>query len=156
MIPIPAFRLNSRRLFAAIVPSLVLATLAVAFSGSEFGSLTGSIYHSVDKGADVLLASLIISAWLPRSAALLCAIGAALCLPTYSYGWAPGIYRWLFPGSYVYYTDNTFEFAPFGIVGTVALLWMLWIAWSTVRRGPKFEDGFPPEALPESVPGRFV
>jgi hypothetical protein len=138
MLSIPEFSVASRLLFAAIAPAFVFASLATGFEGSEEagGSVTGPIQHLLNIGADLLLASLITSAWMPRSAALLCGLGAVFCLPNYSYGWAPGFYRWMFPGEYSHFDPNTLEFAPFDIIGTLTLIWVLWIASQTIRYAP--------------------
>jgi hypothetical protein len=134
MLPIPDFSIAARRLFAAVVPALLVASIAQAFQGNEEagGTVTGPILRLLDAGTIILLASLILSAWLPRVAAALCVLGALLCLPNYSYGLAPGVFRWLLPGVYAHGSAQALVFAPFDIIGLLTLTGMCWTAWRTV------------------------
>jgi hypothetical protein len=134
MLPLPAFTAKSRRLFAAIVPALVIASIAQALQGNEEvgGTVTGPLLRLFNLGTAALLAALILSGWLPRSAAVVSALGTVLCLPDYAYGWAPGLFRWLFPGPYAHFTTDVLKFASFDIVGTAALRWMCWIGWQVI------------------------
>lgn len=134
MLPIPEFSIVSRRLFAAIVPALVVASIAQAFQGNEEagGTVTGPILRLLDVGTIVLQITLILSGWLPRVAAALCALGALLCAPNYSYEVAPGIFRWLLPGVYAHSSTQILAFAPFDIIGMLSLFGMCWTAWRTI------------------------
>jgi hypothetical protein len=135
MLPAPEFSFASRQMFVAIVQAFVVTSFAVAFSGSEEsgGSVTGPLQHLLDMGADLLFAALILVAWMPRSAAALSCLGAVLCLPNYSYGYAPGVYRWLFPGGYLHASRSVLVLAPFDMIATVALFYMIWVASRTLR-----------------------
>jgi hypothetical protein len=132
---VPDFTIASRRLFAAIAPAFVAASVAVTFAGSEEsgGSVTGPLQHLLDMGTDLLFVAIVLVAWTPRTAAVLCGFGAVLCLPNYSYGYAPGLYRWLFPGTYLHGNQSAFAFAPFDLSGTIALLRMIRGAWQTLH-----------------------
>ena len=52
----------------------------------------------------------------------------------YSYGWIPGVYRWLFPSAYTYNPTGIFELSPLDNFGALTLLRVIWIAAQTLRR----------------------
>ena len=136
MLPTPDFGYRSQQLFAGILPALTTASIARAGTGPEEagGLLTGPVLHMLDMGIDVLLVSLIASAWTPSAAAILCCLGAVLCLPNYGYGLAPGLFRGLFPGEYAGNSSITIWFVPFDIVGTLALALAAGTACSVLRQ----------------------
>jgi len=133
----PGFIPMSRRLFAAIVPALVMANLAQFGQGSEEagGLVTGPLLHLFDMGSEVLLASLVISVWASRAAAPVCILGAVLCLPAYSYKWAPGVFRSLFPGTYALVDHEWFALSTVDIIGSLTLIWTMFAASDTIRAG---------------------
>lgn len=135
LLPVPQFDLKSRRLFASIVPALVLAFVQLAFhDGSEYigGTITRPIFNLHDMGTHLLLISLIVAGWSSRIASIFCIVGAVLCLPMYAWGFLPGIYNWLFPGNYPLAALPFIVVSPLDFIGAISVVLAVRCAFLTM------------------------
>jgi len=135
MLPLPAFSLPSRRLFAALVPALIWAfTILVLYEVYKVdgGYLTIPIYECHDLGAHIILVAIILCGWAPRVAGVVCIIGVICCVPICTYMISPGSYVWILTQEYADRPSPFFSIDPFGVIGCVTLLVAVRAAISTV------------------------
>jgi len=109
---------------ACLACTVVLWVHLDDFGASEFGGgrLTGPLFKMAELGASFFLLTVLLTFFLPRTAATIALASTLLCLPFYLYVLMPGPYRWIFKGEYSVPLNEPFHWDNWAAVGVLNLL----------------------------------